>query len=91
MADEFHRRERARFASELLTSLIKMVQIQVNITAYPDEFPWLQIGLLSNHELKGNGLGVVETLCGHLGMDPFRYGRLRSSSAERFDLTMAHH
>lgn len=60
LAQESHRRERARRARDLFACLIEMVEIQMDVAPHPDQFARAEIGLLSKHELQRGGPREIE-------------------------------
>ncbi|KQT33716.1 hypothetical protein ASG29_06840 [Sphingomonas sp. Leaf412] len=62
LTDETHFREWPWLSLGLFAGLFEMVQVEVNVTAYPDKLTGAQICLLSKHELKCRRTDVVE--CG---------------------------
>ena len=90
LEDQF--RKRPRLASELQSSLLKMVEIKMNIASNPDELSQIEIALLGNHGLQGNRAHIVERatqiqidapLHKHTGKAPFAHMKLISHMARR--------
>lgn len=52
--------ERAWHTRDLLARLFEVIEIEVNITADPDQFTRRQVGLLCEHQQEGRGSSEVE-------------------------------
>ena len=51
MPVETHPRERSGLASQLGAHLVEMIDIQMHVSAHPDELSGLEVCLLSEHQL----------------------------------------
>src|SRR5689334_10600488 len=55
-----HARERARWTSQLLASLLEVVEVEVRVAERQDELTGLQVGDLRDHQRKKRVGGDVE-------------------------------